>query len=482
MNTYGQIQLYTPYSIRNPQDDPEKFFFAKRFLRPQSGEQLNPDSFISPGLQRLMKELDETHGVIDASKTAPMYRPCDWPPLYAMVFRASNRTHPMFHPNKNGGSMSGTGMDLGSMQEAASRGLGEVIERFCNFHYPLVLDKNVVASYRDLQKQSRYPIFDITQYDIFSQEQKTKHSQLGPDPDEPITWALVNELSSDKKIYMPAQLLGANYPECHNEHQILQDVNSNGVGLGQDKYGSFTSAASELFERDAFMRLWLLKQAPQEITDTRDCDNLREIYERCERYGITTTSYLMNSPYGIPCVITAAVDDRQDPHRISLGMSCHVDIATAVEKSLREVLMVGTQFCWINKSLIELNDQMYLKKGIDLHERTMFCEHQVVLDMWCAIVGDAETVSVKDAQEQFVLAGSTTPKQFYQYCVDRSRNLGYSLFCYEYQIPWLEKIGVHVCRVWSPDLMSLHLKEHLLPLGYARTIQSDINTIPHPFL
>jgi ribosomal protein S12 methylthiotransferase accessory factor len=144
------------------------------------------------------------------------------------------------------------------IDEAISRCIGEVIERYCWNLFGLVHEKEFIfGSYNQLV--SKYNLYPIEKIYLFSKEQYKRKGFIFRQltEDTKLTWVSLFT-KNGKEVYYPAQLILGKFKLNKNE-EIIGYSTTSGVAAGKSYKDAFLNGIFEQIERDAFMITWFNK-------------------------------------------------------------------------------------------------------------------------------------------------------------------------------------------------------------------------------
>jgi ribosomal protein S12 methylthiotransferase accessory factor len=164
-------------------------------------------------------------------------------------------------------------------------------------------------------------------------------------PERPLLWIEGHDLLQDEAVWVPYELVHANFTVPYPPGGGCFPMSSNGLASGNHLLEAISHGICELVERDATTLWHLLDEAARRRTridlariDDHDC---REVLARCELAGVAVTVWDMTSDVEIPgfyCVITERVENPMRPLGASAGMGCHPDPAIALLRAILEAV------------------------------------------------------------------------------------------------------------------------------------------------
>lgn len=226
-------------------------------------------------------------------------------------------------------------MDSGALDDnwdlCKKRAIGEYLERYCWKNYK---DNIKTSCWSDLEHDKRLP---IDQFNIYSEKQYTDESF----PFKKLTkscivdWIEMKNIKSEKTIYVPAELvIGSKV----NNSIKLGVRTTTGVAAGPTQKFAIERSILELIERDTVTKSVFLSKKAIEINDSI----LEEIsiLNKCKLYGLNPQIFLLENIYKVPVIMCRLKSFDEEDTIISYGYSCELEIKKAVEKSIKEALLM----------------------------------------------------------------------------------------------------------------------------------------------
>ena len=221
----------------------------------------------------------------------------------------------------------GKGLDLAAAQAS---GLMESIE---TYHAERITLPLMFCSYRELQETDR--VVDAAHLP------RTVGSRFHPNC--PLHWIAGHDLLSDELVWVPYELVHADYTVERAVEEGNFITSSNGLASGNHLLEAISHGICEVVERDAAVLWRLLPPEAQRATriDLATVDDAAccEVLERYERAGIAVSVWEMTSDVGIPSYRCTIEEGSQRPPRVVrgfLGQGCHPDRTIALLRALTE--------------------------------------------------------------------------------------------------------------------------------------------------
>lgn len=396
-----------------------------------------------------------------------------------------------FNPNSNktdGGTtkiIHCRGVSDVSFEEAASKAIGELLERHTFSHYRI--RDFTRGSAKSMQKHAGgAKVMDIFSMAGFTDWQKKKFPEFNFDENSDFYWLRGRELTTDGPAWIPAQLIYLNYStQKHNEPFLAQST-SNGAAGHFTREEATLAAIYEYVQRDGFLLYWLRGESPPQIDKNVITDKkVLKFISRLERYNFSVVLLNTRREIAIPSCVCVLIDNSGVGPRYSVGGGASLDINTAVRSSIFEALGVHQ---WLrDKDIFAIDPARYepfAEKNIGQYERLRIWKSPLLFHDFESILlrGRVEPVSriFTDIPAPFA-----NKRQELKHVVSLFKKLGndFEIYAYEASDGLLKIMGYHAVKVIIPALLPLYLKEPFAPLGAKRlgATRENINILPHPF-
>lgn len=219
----------------------------------------------------------------------------------------------------------GKGLDLTA---AKASGVMEAVEAYHAEHITLSVKLN---SYDELRGDG-HALVDVA---------RLPHStERRFEPDLPMLWIEGRDLIEDVPVWLPHELVGADYTLPLPPGSGCFPATTNGLGSGNHPLEAIAHGICEVIERDA-TALWKLRgdRARRETgldLDTVDDPACREVLARFERAEVDVRAWETTSDVGVPsflCLVLGRRDESADPE---FGAGCHAAREVALLRALTE--------------------------------------------------------------------------------------------------------------------------------------------------
>jgi ribosomal protein S12 methylthiotransferase accessory factor len=220
-----------------------------------------------------------------------------------------------------------------SLEEAANRAMGELLERYASLAYDGA--GCLVSSYNGLMKKGgRAPAFDSLI--VFTPEQHA----TGGFPyakfteDTAVGWLEGTELIDGGSTYVPGQLVSLGYRPASGEAARCFYPTSSGCALGTSVSEAVVGALLEVIERDAFMVRWYSRLSPPrlEIEPSEVLGNF--LGSQSDGLKICLLDLTLDGP--APVVAVSCTEMSGRPCYFLVSAAAGLDLVSAARKALIE--------------------------------------------------------------------------------------------------------------------------------------------------
>ncbi len=370
-------------------------------------------------------------------------------------------------------------------RSAIAATLGEAVERYCGA--AVDARRIVFGSARELGEAAvgpdQFRLFDESQYGNAA----FPFSRF--DLDTNVRWIPVIRLRDAQRMYAPLQLVQLLH-DVAPEETAVGYATSSGMACGATWEEALLSGAFELVERDAFMITWsnrlslpLLQwdgEAAMERAEALSFAPARVHYSVVD----------LSAFHGIPTAL-CLVRDGGALAALSVGAASAPTIERAWRKAIAEAFQTRS---WArrerrrnpNRSFAADHDDIRtFSDHVQFYARSENIEHAAFLD------ASAERRHVRDVQP---LPGSTPAARLHEVLL-RAEACGATLYAADLTTPDVRDAGLHVAKVFSPQLAALDASHRRRFLGVPRLREApvargmldralavaELNSAPHPF-
>lgn len=375
-------------------------------------------------------------------------------------------------------------------KEAASRAIGEFLERFSLLLYKK--EKLIRSSFHNLRLKG-YRAINPTSLSVFSDVQKSLFPRRNVDEQSMFFWEKLERYSTQERIFIPASLVYWNYFEDEDIGEpLLREHNTNGCAGFFTKEGAMLSGLYELIQRDAFMLYWYNRATPAKINAFSIPDeSVRELIKRIEKYNFTVHCMHITVDTNVPTFISILEDNSGVGPKFSIGLGTSLDPIKGIKRAIEESIHL---YSWNRRH--EIVDSFEMRKefsdnSIDQEKRSGIFSNPRYKENYAFLIGgetrDFNTFNFKTHVKKRY--GSEELMEVIS--MVESLGAGYEVYFYNPRIGVLSSLGYFSSRVIVPKLVPLHLHEPNAAVGMSRIweIQQkmewqqtrDINAWPHPF-
>lgn len=407
------------------------------------------------------------------------YRFCDEPQIYSFNLAGKDlkkHSDGIYQPGEP--TAAGSSFNL---ERAINKTIGEGIERYC------------CSAYRkkDFQVGTRSQVFNAVDPVIFSKYTRSavkKNIQLQVAAEDTFAWKNATRLHDSAKVYIPAQLVYTNYLYQKNE-KIIQLPNSNGAAAGFSTEEALGKGILELIEREAYLIYYLNRISPQRIKKTSIKNSeIQSMLKKCSQYNLDVHILDITTDFGIPIYMTMMTDPTLVGAPVSTGAKASLSSDAAIIGSIEEALQVRNWIRYLyetNKKKLTVNNKSEIRS---IKQRGIYWYNSKLLPALDFYLRNPKTTDYTP----ITLGDQNSLGEIKKRIKQRSISIYYT----DVTLPDIRKLGFHVVKVLSPDLMPIYFKEEFtcfncdrlytvpVALGYKskRLNEKALNPIPHNFL
>ena len=382
---------------------------------------------------------------------------------------------------------SGHGSSMNTLEEAMSKAVGELLER--HFFAYQGSAKTMRYSPSELASGTTKHL-DIETLNAYLPWQTERSPWFARAPEQPLSWVEGVELTSNKKVLMPTQLVFWKYEDRKKENALAPSTTSGSAGHFT-REEAILGSLLENIQRDGFLIYWLNMLSPKVIdVATSEDPRLRELLAYVKRYRLEIYFLDITTDLDVPSVACAVVDTYGPESAVAIGAAAGFDPAAALLQAAQEAVSVYVSMSDKKTSLLSEPYVPFSDHTIARGERLTMWRGAAMLERFRFFVsGEPEALDAFARKER---ESFSVPQQI-NYILEKFRSLGrgYEAYCYEVRNPVLETLGYHVVKTIVPQLMPLYLVESLVTLDAPRlrevpkklglTAATEYNPWPHPF-
>jgi ribosomal protein S12 methylthiotransferase accessory factor len=359
-----------------------------------------------------------------------------------------------------------------SRSRAASKAVGEAVERYCSAQFalhelPLIARRH--ASFRCIDPQE-LALFDDSQYDTtdFPYAKFTDESE--------VRWTAAHDFTDGAAYYIPAVTAWFPFWPANDSHPIMPSVTT-GLACHTDRRRAILSALCEVVERDAFMLTWQTQRSPPRI-DPSDLDHTAHaLLGRFAAAGYKAELFDITTDICIPSILAVARPSFsvRGP-RLSVATAVHPDPGTAVLKALEEL-----EHTRAYSSQVDLPDELIAPEAVhDQEDHLRFWgQRDVAADAGFLFAGQQADLAQPPSSVQGDDMLTTA--------VAAVTQAGYRVLVADLTTVDVREAGVTVVRVVIPGAQPLFFGHSHQASGGKRLAAasaesgSRLNPLPHPF-
>ena len=330
--------------------------------------------------------------------------------------------------------------------DAVIRALAESLERYAHYAFP-THHRFVHAPSADPPGPALPPdyLFDDSLFadDGFPFQR--------PDPAAPLGWWWMTSLAGGADAFVPAQSTLVGYRPREDE-PWSQSAVSTGTAAHTDPGTALLNAIQELVQLDATMGHWHTATRSVRIGFDRRTRALADLVDRhWDRRAPRPEFHLLPSPdlpgFTVACLLRAAAVGGP---AISVGLGAGTALTTAMYKALLEGTALISLFS--SRPLVQL-DEDEAARFLDLNGNVTHYAEPANARVVEQRFAQCDTASASDLPPDATADPRTTVRRYLAAFQQAGKRLLYG----DLTTPDVRRLGFHVPRVWSPDLLPLSL-------------------------
>lgn len=358
--------------------------------------------------------------------------------------------------------VSGTGVSIKSKEIALLKCLAEAIER-----YSLCINKEVKISYININNKSVW-------HTLKSESRKITCPG----------WVKGLDLTTNKPVDIPAQLIYLDYKNRENEKLITQRL-STGAAFGSTRYSTLLRGIYELVERDAFLTVFLNQISATQIRlRGKTANEIIKLIKNIEKYNLEVKIFDIKNDLGIPTFACMIIDKTGFGPSCSFGLKSSLNENKAILGAIEESLHIRL---WVRSRMVEQKFKQKSNKASVVssqEDRMMYwapIDQLKKLDFLLSPVKKTRNYSEnrlnETAELQKVLSLFKKKKYHVYYC--------------DVAPGEIKEMGGFIYKVVIPSLQPFYIDEKLKVINQNRLVDvakyfnksvTKPNPIPHPFL
>lgn len=248
--------------------------------------------------------------------------------------------------DKSDSFASGVGV---SSKTALYKAVFEAIERYCLSTYKI--KNSVFDSYDKLSKNKN--IINPNTFCYFTNKQLTgvKFTNFKYSTKLKYYWVKCKSIKNNREILLPTQTVYCPY-KFVNEEPCLCFPITTGASLGKTITEALYKGICEIIERDSYMSNYLLSLKPRQIEYKNKTREIQKILSMFHKYNLEIKSFILESDFKIPTIMSVIVDKSKNGPAISIGLKTEFCLEKAILGSIEEAFQIRY---WIRLCMIENN-------------------------------------------------------------------------------------------------------------------------------
>lgn len=380
---------------------------------------------------------------------------------------------------KNDITSSGTDKDPSL---AIIKSLSEGLERLLTYERSF----NLNSVYTTTSKK----IINPFKKETYFKEQLVHDSLLGINTQNMNEYISFVNILTGESVSLPTPYL--HWGEHKNDIHV--STTTNGTGAHTNRELATISAIHEYIERDAFLLHWLCKISPLNILlSSIEEEKVQTLITNIQAMGIDLYVLALNSNVGVPTFISCLFDYRGNtPVFVVAGATDAFNYENAIYGALTESINI------LQESLDNLKVVMkekitppFLNRKIGRKERILFWKGEWVRNELKWLIS-GETVDLDKIKTLFPEIKKVRKDNDKLLVIHIKKYIpGIEIFCYHVKSLVTTSLGLHITKVFIPQLLIFYLKEDLANVNIPRLSEvvgkegdemlAFLNPLPHPY-
>ncbi len=371
---------------------------------------------------------------------------------------------------------------------AASKAIGEAIERYCAAIYDV--EDFPLVSYR----AATFPCTAPSDFALYSLEQygRAEFPWVQFDADTKVRWTAGVDMATGQVCYVPAARVYLPYMYYEDtEDQPIDQPISTGLACHLDRNKATRAAIGEVVERDAFLIVWQAMIAPPQIRlETLSAAN-QDLVERFERAGSTVVMFDITLDHGIPTILSVLLGDVPTAPAMVVAAATSSEPEAAVRQSLEELALTRMSCQYLKTHAPPIISNLTGYADIDNQRAHLhFWTDHANLPLASFLFASEKRVAFDEIRN---LATGDIAADV-RVMVERIGSVGERVVVVDVTTPELADLGFSVVRAVIPGFHPLHIGHSRRALGGKRlwqvpkqlgfpgiTLHGGDNPAPHPY-
>lgn len=382
---------------------------------------------------------------------------------------------------------------------ALSKAIGECLERYCLSN----MDDSRFVYTKYKSSSNKYPCVCPFKVQIYTDDELNRISfHLYDESFETIFCAAYN-VTKMVYQYVPLSMIYlSSYLSFDDSKKtrIIQQGISTGAAFGIDFYETALTGIYEVIERDSMMTFWLLGQEASRIL-LRDLDlPQQKLVNEINRNNIKVNLFDISINEHVFVILACLNSDYHEMPATVFSGGCHHDFATAVQKTLEEVILTFG----LAENLLRtdregyskfLNEREWIYQVTKRNDHVKFWAYHEVFDKFKSHL-DFIFASTKIAAKETLMKKNKQfldSKSAFSAVVQALARSGYELLIVDLSTLDIETLGFMTLKAIIPGYLPLHLGHQFSYTRPRRLVEIaesfynlnfdkiKINKAPHPF-
>lgn len=234
-----------------------------------------------------------------------------------------------------------------SSKTALYKTVFEAIERYCLSTYKI--KDSIFDSYDKLNKDKH--IINPNKFCYFTTRQLTgiKFNNFKYSTKQKYYWIKCKSIKNNKEVLLPSQTIYCPYKFVSNEPCLCFPITT-GASLGKTKSEALYKGICEVIERDAYIINYLFSLKPKQIIYKNKTASIQKILRVFDKYNLEIKSFILESDFEIPTVMSIILDKSKNGPPISIGLKTEFCLEKAILGSIEEAFQIRY---WVRLCMIK---------------------------------------------------------------------------------------------------------------------------------
>lgn len=368
-----------------------------------------------------------------------------------------------------------------SSKTALYKAVFEAIERYCLSTYRI--KDSIFGSYKELTK-SRH-LVNPNKFCYFSAKQlaSVKFTNFKHSIKQKYYWVKCKSIKDDGEILLPTQTVYCPYKFVDNEPCLCFPITT-GASLGKTISEALYKGICEVIERDSYMTNYLLSLKSKQIEYKSKTKAIQKILSMFDKYNLEVRSFVLESDFKIPTIMSVIVDKSKNGPAISIGLKTEFCLEKAILGSIEEAFQIRY---WIRLCMIENNFSGTTYSSHQMLKRARIWSNSKNIKKMKFILKSPNKIFIdkKQLSEYSNTSFANRLKMIKKEEMFKKVNVYYK----DITISKFKLFQIKVIKCIIPELHPMFIDHDFSYLGGNRIEllmkkynQDTLNTFPHPFL